>query len=106
MWSWGRSASDLAKVMGSLAEGLTVPKSRLAMAWPPPMPGYQASITPLTLSSHGMETGLPVTRTTTVRGLAFATAAMRASWLSGRASVGASPPSDMYWSAKTMATSA
>ena len=39
----GQSASVAAKVTGSLPEGLTRPKRMLAMAWPPPMPGYQDS---------------------------------------------------------------
>src|SRR3546814_10076975 len=49
------------------------------MAAAPSCPGYQAATTAFTLSSQGMATGLPVSSTTMVLGLAAATAAMIAS---------------------------
>ena len=53
-------------------------------ALPPSWPGYQASTTAATLLSHGISTGPPVFKTTTVRGLAAATAAIKASWSPGK----------------------
>src|SRR5512139_1866949 len=50
------------------------------MAVPPRPPGYQASTMLLTLEAQGVRTGPPVSRTTTVLGLAAATALTRASW--------------------------
>jgi hypothetical protein len=75
------------KVMGSLPDGLTSPNSTEAMALPLSCPGYQASITPATLSSHGMSTGPPVLSTTIVAGLAFATASISRAWSPGKLSV-------------------
>ncbi len=75
------------------------------MASPPSAPGYQASSTPCTLSSQGISTGLPVSSTTMVCGLAAATASMRASWPPVSCS-GPSTPSLFHWVAKTTATSA
>ena len=49
------------------------------MAWPPAWPGYQAWTMARTFSRHGMATGLPVSSTTIVLGLADATASMTAS---------------------------
>ena len=48
------------------------------MAAPSSSPGYQSSMTDRTFDSHGMTTGPPVLRTTIVRGLAAATAAISA----------------------------
>ncbi len=59
---------------GRCPDGSTSPKSSAAMAAPSCSPGYQFSSTAATLSSHGMSTGPPVSSTTTVRGLAAATA--------------------------------
>ncbi len=75
------------------------------MASPPSAPGYQASTTPETLSIQGISTGLPVSSTTMVCGLAAATASIRASWPSVSCR-GASTPSLFHWVAKTTATSA
>jgi hypothetical protein len=47
-----------------------------AIACRPASPGYQASTIARTLSCHGIVTGLPVSRTTMVFGLASATASM------------------------------
>src|SRR6185503_14991268 len=52
----------------------------LAMASPPLVPGYQAASTALTLPIQGMSTAPPVSSTTTVLGLAAATAPINASW--------------------------
>ena len=79
--------------MGSLALGFTLPKRTLATASAPLLPAYQASITPATLSIHGIMTAVPVSSTTMVRGLASATCSMSASWLSGSERLGRSVPS-------------
>ena len=47
-------------------------------------PGYQASTTAATWLSHGIATGAPALTTTTVCGLAAATAEMSSSWAEGR----------------------
>src|SRR5665213_3163469 len=85
---WDRAGTaDLAmlvgKVTGRCPDGLTSPASTAAMAAPSCSPGYQASTTAPTLDSHGITTGPSVLSTTTVWGLAAATAAMRASWSPG-----------------------
>jgi hypothetical protein len=50
------------------------PSRTFAVAVPPSWPGYHISTTDLTLASHGIYTGSPVLSTTTVFGLALATA--------------------------------
>ena len=60
--------------MGSLALGFTSPKKTLATASAPLLPAYQASTTPLTWSSQGIVTAVPVSSTTMVCGFAAATA--------------------------------
>ena len=92
--------------MGSLPDGFTSPKSRLATTLPSSSPGYQASRIAGTWSIHGMSTGAPLLSTTTVRGLAAATAATSASWLSVSASDGRSRPSASLSPTMTTATSA
>src|ERR1035438_5924440 len=104
IWERGKSASLLAKVTGSLADGFTSPNRTLAIASPPPIPGNHADTIPPTLSDHGMLTGPPVSSTTMVCGLAATTAFTRSSWLSGSVRVAASRPSLMGWFTKTMAT--
>lgn len=92
--------------MGSRPVGLTSPVRILAIAAPPRMPGYQVSMTAPTLSIHGMVTGPPVSRTTTVCGLAAETVSISLSCSGARARVRRSKPSDSHWYAKTIATSA
>jgi len=46
---------------------------------PPFAPGYHASKTAAVASSHGIDTGLPVSNTTIVLGFAAVTAAISAS---------------------------
>ena len=89
---------------GSLPEGFTSPNSTAAISSPSSCPGYQASITPLTWLSHGMVTAEPVLRTTTVSGLAAATAEMSWFSLAGRSMVGRSAPSVSKLPANTTAT--
>ena len=47
------------KVVGSLPDGFSSPKSRAASARPNSWPGYQVCSTAGTRSSHGIATGLP-----------------------------------------------
>ena len=63
------------------------------MALPSCWPGYQASNTPATSFSHGMEAGPLVLSTTIVCGLARATASMSWSWSPGSSRVCRSLPS-------------
>ena len=60
------------------------------MVWP----GYQASTTPATAGSHGIATGAPALMTTTVCGLAAATAEISSSCADGRFSDSRSVASD------------
>src|SRR5664280_1794514 len=76
------------------------------MAVPSCSPGYHPSMTPATLPSQGMSTGPPVWSTTTVRGLAAATAAIRALSSPGRDKDGRSKASELKSPAKTTATCA
>src|SRR6201999_928925 len=98
-------ASLRGNVMGSLALGFTLPKRTLATASSPLLQAYQASRTQPTLSIHGMRTAVPVSSTTTVRGLAAATCSINASWFSGRERLGRSVPSLIHSYANTIATS-
>jgi hypothetical protein len=70
-------------VNGSLPEGLTLPNKTLARALPPASPGYHASIIAATLSFQGIRIGLPLSITTMVCGLAFATASTSSFWFDG-----------------------
>ncbi len=100
------SCSALAgKLIGRRPDGSTSPNSTLAIASPPLAPGYQASSSAPTLPAQGMSTGLPVSNTTMVCGLAAATASISASWPSPKVSW-VSMPSDAHCSANTIATSA
>ena len=56
-------------------------------------PGYQASTTAATWPSHGIVTGAPASMTTTVRGLAAATAETSSSCADGRPRPGRSAAS-------------
>ena len=67
------------------------------MAWP----GYQASTTLATWFSHGMTTGAPALITTTVCGLAAATAAISSSCADGRFRLSRSVASDSVSSETT-----
>ena len=64
------------------------------MAAPSCSPGYHASMTPATRCNHGIDTGPPVLSTTTVRGLAAATAWISASSSPGSDNVGWSKDSE------------
>src|ERR1700733_318642 len=69
--TWDRSVG---KVTGRWPLGLVLPNSTDASAVPLLSPGYHASTTEATWLSHGMTTGAPASTTTTVCGLAAATA--------------------------------
>jgi hypothetical protein len=84
---------------------LTSPNNRRAIAVPALSPGYQASRTAGTLAIHGIVTEPPVSSTTTVRGLAAATAAINASAPSSSVSEVRSSPSASVSRANTIATS-
>src|SRR5919205_1675850 len=89
----GTSAAARGNVTGSRADGLKSPNRMPATALPSSSPGYHASTIAGTRDTHGMSTGPPVLSTTTVRGLAAATAEMSASWLPDRARLVRSVPS-------------
>src|SRR6266851_7390502 len=89
--TWLRLAG---KVTGRCPPGSVWPNSTLASDVPLVWPGYQASITPATCESHGIATGAPALITTTVCGLAAATAEISSSWADGRFSDGRSVASD------------
>src|ERR1700712_4786914 len=72
--------SLVGKLIGSLPDGLTSPNSTSATAEPCSCPPYQASMTEDTLLNHGVNTGPPVARTTTVCALTLATASISRSW--------------------------
>src|ERR1700683_5685232 len=80
----GVEARSTGKVIGNRPDGLTRPAMISAMATAPAWPGYQACKMAFTESRQGMATGLPVSSTTTVFGLAAATAAISASCPHGR----------------------
>ena len=100
----GTCESEVGKVTGRWPEGLASPNSSEAMALPSSCPGYQASSTPLTEPSHGMVTAEPVLSTTTVLGLAAATAEIRRSSALDRSMPPRSLPSDSKSLTKTTAT--
>src|SRR5437763_7051827 len=75
------------------------------MAFPPALPGYQASTIAATRPAQGIATPALVSKTTAVLGLAAATASISASWLPSRA-IGTSIDSLDHWVPKTIATSA
>ena len=100
----GVSDSFAGKVIGSRPDGSTRPDKTAAIAAPSSCPGYQSSSTAETRSSQGINTAPPVLSTTTVRGLAAATASMSAFSSPGRSRLGRSAPSVVWSPAKTMAT--
>ena len=79
--TWDRSAG---KVTGRWPDGSTAPKRFAASAVPLLSPGYQASTTEATWLSQGMATGAPASTTTTVCGLAAATAEISSFCAEGR----------------------
>src|SRR5882757_1123135 len=101
----GTSPAAAGNEMGSLPDGLTSPNSTAATALPSSSPGYQASTTAGTLASHGMRTGAPLLTTTTVCGLAAATASTNWSWLPDNAMLARSLPSVSLSPTITTATS-
>src|SRR4051794_25883311 len=76
----GVSAPLAGNVTGSLPRGTARPVSRFAVAVPPSWPESHISSTDFTPPTHGMITGFAVLSTTTVFGLAAATAATSSSW--------------------------
>ncbi len=75
----GASANRAGQVVGSRPPGSACPRSTSASAAPPSCPGNQVSSTAATSSRHGSSTGDPALTTTTVFGLAAATARTRSS---------------------------
>src|ERR1700743_1866347 len=71
----GTCDRSVGKVTGRWPLGLVWPNSTDARAVPLLSPGYQASTTEETWLIHGIVTGAPASTTTTVCGLAAATAA-------------------------------
>src|ERR1700691_3636633 len=88
--TWDRSVGN---VTGRWPLGSTWPNSTLASAVPLLSPGYHASTTEATWLSHGMTTGAPASTTTTVFGLAAATAEISSFCAEGRFRLGRSAPS-------------
>src|ERR1700733_9344025 len=90
----GPCDSPTGKVTGRWPPGSTVPNRTAASAVPLLSPGYQASTTEATWFSHGMATGAPASTTTTVCGLAAATAEISSFWADGRLRLTRSAASD------------
>src|SRR5436190_10343553 len=88
--TWDRLCGN---VTGRCPDGSVAPYSTLARAVPLLSPGYQASTTAATWPSHGIATGAPASMTTTVCGLAAATAEMSSSCADGRLRSGRSAAS-------------
>src|SRR5258707_4304864 len=82
------------KVTGRWPPGSTWPYSTAASAVPLLSPGYQVSTTEATWFSQGMATGAPASMTTTVCGLAAATAEISSFWADGRLRLARSVASD------------
>src|SRR6202043_3582559 len=89
--TWDRSVG---KVTGRWPLGSTWPNSTAASAVPLLSPGYQASTTDATWPSQGMTTGAPASMTTTVCGLAAATAEISSFCADGRFRLARSAASD------------
>src|SRR5580700_266137 len=90
----GTCERSVGKVTGRWPLGSTWPNRTAASAVPLLSPGYQASTTEATWFSHGMATGAPASMTTTVCGLAAATAEISSSWADGRLRLTRSAASD------------
>ena len=86
---------------GRWPPGSVWPNSTAASAVPLLSPGYQASSTEATWLSHGMATGAPASTTTTVCGLAAATAEISSSCADGRFRPARSAASDSVSSETT-----
>src|SRR5579862_2043020 len=82
------------KVTGRWPPGSVWPNSTAASAVPLLSPGYQASSTAETWLSQGMATGAPASTTTTVCGLAAATAEISSFCADGRFRLARSAASD------------
>ncbi len=102
----GWPVSVAGKVWVSRPLGSVSPKSSEAVASAPSWPGYHISRTAAVAGSHGMRTDEPVLSTTTVLGLALATAAMSSFCRPGRDSDCRSTPSELSSCAKTTAVRA
>src|SRR5580692_3515314 len=89
--TWDRS---LGNVTGRCPDGSVWPNSTEASAVPLLSPGYQASTTEETWSIQGMVTGAPAFTTTTVCGLAAATAEISSFCADGRFRLARSAASD------------
>src|SRR5581483_1659496 len=97
----GTWLSAAGNVTGRWPPGSVRPNSTLASAVPLAWPGYQASSTPATWPSQGIETGAPALTTTTVCGFAAATAEISSSCADGRFSDSRSVASDSVSSETT-----
>src|ERR1700730_6313849 len=82
------------KVTGRWPPGSVWPNSTAASAVPLLSPGYQASTTEATWLSQGMATGAPASTTTTVCGVAAATAEISSFCADGRFRLARSAASD------------
>src|SRR6202044_3466088 len=86
-WAGGDAGTcdrSVGKVTGRWPLGSVWPNSTAASAVPLLSPGYQASTTEATWLSQGIATGAPASTTTTVCGLAAATAEISSFWAEGR----------------------
>src|SRR5487761_1729996 len=90
----GTCDRSVGKVTGRWPLGLVWPNSTEASAVPLLSPGYQASTTEQTWLIQGMVTGAPASTTTTVCGLAAATAEISSFWADGRLRLARSAASD------------
>src|ERR1700735_1968161 len=90
----GTCERSVGKVTGRWPLGSVSPNSTEASAVPLLSPGYQASTTEATWLSQGMATGAPASMTTTVRGLAAATAEISSFCADGRLRLALSAASD------------
>src|ERR1700722_15544239 len=90
----GTCERSVGKVTGRWPPGSALPNSTLASAVPLLSPGYHASTTEDTWFSHGMTTGAPASITTTVCGLAAATAEISSFCAEGRFRLARSAASD------------
>src|SRR5580698_3110624 len=90
----GTCERSVGKVTGRWPLGSVWPNSTEASAVPLLSPGYQASTTEETWLIQGMVTGAPASTTTTVCGLAAATAEISSFCADGRLRLGRSAASD------------
>src|SRR6202050_4827362 len=97
----GTCDSPTGKVTGRWPPGSTRPNRTAASAAPLLSPGYQASTTEATWLIHGITTAAPASITTTVRGLAAATAEISSFCADGRFRLARSAASDSVSSETT-----